>query len=109
MAASTSDWGSAMITVMASFVMAPGVEAAWEEVGQQVAAYCRQQAGLRTARMFRDARQPGRYLLHSEWESRAHANAFVRRSGLLWLMRDADLFAEHPTFTYYDVVGDMLP
>jgi heme-degrading monooxygenase HmoA len=98
-----------MITVMATFVLAPEVEVAWEQVCERAAGFCRQQAGLRTARVFRDAHRPGRYLLHSEWESRAHVNQFVRRSGLLWLLRDADLFAEHPTIRYYDVVGDMHP
>ena len=98
-----------MLTVTVTFVMAPEVEIAWEQVCHQASGYCQQQAGLRTARMFRDAHQPRRYLLHSEWESRAHVNAFVRRSGLLWLLRDRDLFVEHPTITYYDGVGDLLP
>lgn len=55
-----------MMTVMATFVLAPEVEVAWEQVCQQATGYCRQQAGLRTARVFRDAHQPRRYLLHSE-------------------------------------------
>jgi heme-degrading monooxygenase HmoA len=94
---------------MATFVMAPGVEVAWEQVWPRAAAVCRQHPGLRTARLLRDAHRPGRYMLHSEWESHEHVNQFVRTSGLLWLMRDSDLFLEHPTFTYLDVVGDTGP
>jgi hypothetical protein len=48
-------------------------------------------------------------MLHSEWESREHVNAFVRTSGLLWLLRSLDLFAEHPTVTYFDVLADAAP
>ena len=95
-----------MITVVATFVMAPDVDIAWEEVWQHAHAACRQHPGFRTARLMRDANRPRRYMLHSEWESHEHANRFVRTSGLLWLLRGLDLLAEHPTITYLDAVAD---
>ena len=98
-----------MTTVVATFVMAPGLEVAWEQVWPHADALCRQQPGFRTARLLRDAHRPRRYMLHSEWESREHVNAFVRTSGLLWLLRSLDLFAEHPTVTYFEALADAAP
>jgi heme-degrading monooxygenase HmoA len=98
-----------MTTVVATFVMAPDLEVAWEQVWPQADALCRQQPGFRTARLLRDAHRPRRYMLHTEWESREHVNEFVRTSGLLWLLRSLDLFAEHPTVTYFDVLADAAP
>ena len=95
-----------MITVVATFVMAPEVEVVWEEVWPQAYAAWSQHPGLRAAHLLRDVAQPETYVLHSEWEEREHVNAFVRRSGLLWLMRDLDLFAEHPTFRYFEGGGE---
>ena len=98
-----------MTTVVATFVMAPDREVAWEQVWPHADALWRQQPGFRTARLLRDAHQPRRYMLHSEWESREHVNEFVRTSGLLWLLRNLDLFAEHPMVTYFDVLADVAP
>ena len=90
-----------MITVVATFVMAPEAEVAWEEVWPRAYAAWAQQPGLRAAHLLRDVAQPARYVLHSEWDGREHVNAFVRGSGLLWLIRGLDLCAEHPTFRYF--------
>ena len=33
----------------------------------------------------------------------------LRTSGLLWLLRSLDLFAEHPMVTYFEVLADAAP
>ena len=98
-----------MLTVVATFVMAPDIEVAWDEVWPRVCDACRQQAGFRQARLMRDTNSPRRYMVHSEWEDREHANRFVRTAGLLWLLRGLDFLAEHPTIMYLDAVADVAP
>ena len=95
-----------MITVMATFVMAPELEVVWEEVWPQAYAVWSRYPGLRDARLLRDVAEPARYVLHSEWEEREHVNAFVRSSGLLWLIRGLDLCAEHPAFRFFEGGGE---
>jgi heme-degrading monooxygenase HmoA len=95
-----------MITVVVTFVMAPEAEVIWEEVWPQTYAAWSQHPGLRAAHLLRDVAQPERYVLHSEWEGREHVNAFVRNSGLLWLIRGLDLFTEHPSFRYFEGGGE---
>jgi heme-degrading monooxygenase HmoA len=99
--------GGAVITVLASFVMAEGRDLAWEDVWQRAIAVCGQQPGLRRARLLRVANQPRCYMLHSEWDDRADANRFIRTSGLQWLVRGLGIFADHPTVTYYEAVGEV--
>ena len=91
-----------MITVMMTFVMDPEADDFWVQVWPRSHASWPHHPGLRRAHLLRDVARPERYVLHSEWEGREHFNAYVRNSGLLWLIRGLDHFAEQPTFRYLE-------
>lgn len=95
-----------MITITATFVMAPEAEVVWEDVWPRAYAACSQQPGLRAAHLLRDVARPERYVLLSEWDGREDADNFVRRSGVLWLIRGLDLCSEPPTFRYFEGTGE---
>lgn len=74
------------VTVTQSFILPEGENGCigiWTEVARAM----RRHPSCRNARVLRSRHKRGHYLVVSEWESASHFNEFVRRSGVLWLVR----------------------
>ena len=67
-----------MVTIGMNYDVRPGKEELFEQKFQQVLASFTKGSGHVATRLYRDVASPGRYLIHSEWDSRESFLAFVR-------------------------------
>jgi heme-degrading monooxygenase HmoA len=75
-----------MITILTAVEVAPGREGRWEELWRQRDSLHGKYPGLRAIRLLRATDRRGSYTIYTEWDDRAHADAYVCESGELWLL-----------------------
>ncbi len=98
-----------MITILTTVEVHPGREEDFEEMWRQARPTRGQYAGLRTERLLRDTDQRGRYVVLHEWDEREQFDAFVRASGLLWLLDATDHWMTPPSWSYVEDVAEAAP
>jgi heme-degrading monooxygenase HmoA len=98
-----------MITILTSVDVRPGMEKRFEALWRQVRPEMAHYAGLRMGRLLRDTDEPGRYVFYSEWDDRAQFDAFVRASGMLWLLDATDEWITPHHWSYMEDVAEAGP
>jgi quinol monooxygenase YgiN len=93
-----------MITMQVSMTVPPGSEEAWEEARRYAHSQYPRQPGFRGARVLRDCDHPNRYVMQSDWDSRADADHAVRTVAMPWLTRGLDLNADAFAVAYFETV-----
>jgi heme-degrading monooxygenase HmoA len=96
-----------VVTIQATVEVQPGQEADFEALWRHVRSMQGQLPGVRTQRLLRDTTQPGRYVVYDEWEDREQYDAFVRRSGMLWLLDATDHWIAPPRWSFFENVEDV--
>ena len=87
-----------MIIMQVSMTVPAGSEGALERGQYQ------RQPGFRGARVLRDCDHPNRYVMQSDWDSRADADHAVRAVAMPWLTRGLDLNADAFAVAYFETV-----
>jgi quinol monooxygenase YgiN len=100
---------SPMITILTMVEVLPGREADFEELWRGVRRQQKRYPGLRTERLLHNTDQRGGYVVYSEWEDREQYDAFIRASGMLWLLDATDHWMTPPTWSYLEDVEETAP
>ena len=96
-----------MISIVTTVDVQPGRERDFEELYRQVHRERDRYPGLRTSRLLRDTDQQGRYVLYEEWDDRDQFDAFVRASGMLWLIDATDHWITPPRWSFFEDVDEV--
>jgi heme-degrading monooxygenase HmoA len=98
-----------MITILTMVAVQPGREEDFEALWRQGRHERLHYPGLRTERLLRDTDQPGRYAVLHEWDEREQFNAFVRASGMLWLLDATEGWMTPLSWSYLEDVEEAAP
>ena len=98
-----------MITILTTVEVVRGREEEFEALWRQARPTRDHYAGLRTERLLRDTDQHGHYVVLHEWDAREQFDAFVRASGMLWLLDATEHWMTPPSWSYSEDVDEATP
>jgi quinol monooxygenase YgiN len=94
------------ITVIATFVAKPGQEAELKKALLSLIAPTRQEAGCINYDLHQSPEEPGKFLFHENWTSKAHLDAHLKNTHIQVLLpRMDDLCVGMPEIKIWEKIG----